>query len=55
MTAIADFFAMDGYGVYVWPAYLAAAVVVAVLWRAAAVRKERALRRLRRLYGGGKP
>ncbi|MGI9348117.1 MAG: heme exporter protein CcmD [Gammaproteobacteria bacterium] len=54
MTAIADFFAMDGYGVYVWPAYLAAAVVVAVLWRAAAVRKARALRRLRCLYGGGK-
>lgn len=48
------FFAMGGYGVYVWLAYGCAAVVLAWIWGAAAWarrREERALQRAREELG----
>jgi heme exporter protein CcmD len=44
MDDLQVFFAMDGYAGYVWPAYLAAAVVLGALTLASILR----LRRLRR-------
>ena len=44
MNALQNFFAMGGYGGYIWPAYLAAAGVLGALTLASVFR----LRRLRR-------
>jgi heme exporter protein D len=54
MERLSSFLAMGGYGVYIWPAYLVAAVVMAVLLidalRSARIQETRlaALRQARR-------
>ena len=53
---MSDFFAMGGYGAYVWPAFgFAAAVLLALLWQSwrAARSREAELEQLRRLVRPG--
>jgi heme exporter protein D len=53
---LSDFFAMGGYGAYVWPAFgFAAAVLLGLLWQSwrAARSREAELEQLRRLARPG--
>ena len=53
---MSDFFAMGGYGAYVWPAFgFAAAVLLGLLWQSwrAARSREAELEQLRRLVRPG--
>jgi heme exporter protein D len=53
---LSDFFAMGGYGAYVWPAFgFAAAVLLGLLWQSwrAARSREAELEQLRRLAPPG--
>jgi heme exporter protein CcmD len=53
---LADFFAMGGYAIYVWPSF--GLVVFALAWNVVAARRLHAAARaeaLRRLAAGGRP
>ena len=55
MAVVESFFAMGGYGAYVWPSYLLAAAVLAGLYlasRCALKRRERSLQALEASRGG---
>lgn len=46
MDRVSAFFAMGGYGVFIWPAYGVSFVVIAIMAGTTIVRRRRVLKRL---------